>query len=186
MNHLIKGILTLTLIFSGISAFSQQTVSTPQFQREFLEYINLHRQKGCNCGATYMPPAPPLVWNNQLEIAAMDHAQDMADNNYFNHTSKDGRKMQDRIIAAGYTFKGFRSFMIGENIAEGQLSITQVMQGWFKSEGHCKNLMNPSFKEVGIALYNNYWVQDFGGREPFSPEVQKLIKSGKYHLVEKE
>jgi uncharacterized protein YkwD len=186
MKYLTKGILALSLLFSAMSAYCQQTVSTPQFRREFLEYINHTRQKGCNCGSTYMPPAPPLVWNDQLEFAAIGHAQDMADNNYFSHTSKDGRTMQDRIIKAGYAFQGFKSFMIGENIAEGQLSIAQVMQGWFKSEGHCRNLMNPGFKEVGIALYNNYWVQDFGGRESFSPEVQKLIKSGKYHLVEKE
>ena len=186
MKYLTKGILAFALLFSGISAYCQQTVSTAQFRSEFLEDINHTRQKGCNCGTTYMPPAPPLVWNNQLELAATGHAQDMADNNYFSHTSKDGRTMQDRIITSGYTFQGFKSFMIGENIAEGQQNIAQVMQGWFKSEGHCKNLMNPGFKEVGIALYNSYWVQDFGGRESFSPEVQKLIKSGKYHLVEKE
>jgi uncharacterized protein YkwD len=186
MKYLTKGILALSLLFSALTAYCQQTVSTPEFRRELLEYINHTRQKGCNCGINYMPPAPPLVWNDQLEFAAIAHAQDMADQNYFSHTSKDGRSMQDRIIKAGYTFQGFRSFMIGENIAEGQLSIAEVMRGWFKSEGHCKNLMNPGFKEVGIALYNNYWVQDFGGRESFSPEVQKLIKSGKYHLVEKE
>jgi uncharacterized protein YkwD len=39
------------------------------------------------------------------------------------------------------------------------------MAEWFKSEGHCHNLMNPAFKEVGIVQYNDYWVQDFGGRE---------------------
>jgi len=186
MKHLIKGVLALFILFGGINAYSQQNVSTPQFRREFLEYINHTRQKGCNCGVTYMPPAPPLVWNNQLENAAIGHARDMYDKNYFSHTSLDGRTMQDRIASAGYSFSGYKSFMIGENIAQGQLSIAGVMQGWFSSEGHCKNLMNPGFKEVGIALYNNCWVQDFGGREAFSPEVQKLIKSGKYHLIEKE
>jgi len=94
--------------------------------------------------------------------------------------------MQDRIVMAGYIFKGYRSFMVGENIAEGQMSIAQVMQGWIKSEGHCKNLMNPGFKEIGVAENNHYWVQDFGGRESFSAEQQRLIKSGKYRLIEKE
>ena len=86
----------------------------------------------------YMPPVPPLSWNKQLEIAAMGHAQDMAVKNYFNHTSLDGRTMGDRIASAGYAFKGFRTFMIGENIAQGQESIAEVMQGWFKSPGHCR------------------------------------------------
>ena len=94
--------------------------------------------------------------------------------------------MEDRIALAGYTFKGYRSFMIGENIAQGQQSIAEVMHGWFKSVGHCRNLMNPGFKEVGVAENNSYWVQDFGGREPFSAEQQKLIKSGRYRLIEKQ
>jgi uncharacterized protein YkwD len=100
MNRLIKGVFTLIILFLCISAYSQQTVNTPQFRREFLEYINHARQKGCNCGITYMPPAPPLAWNEQLEIAAMGHAQDMYNKNYFSHTSLDGRTMQDRIAAA--------------------------------------------------------------------------------------
>jgi uncharacterized protein YkwD len=185
MDHLKRALILLTL-FSFINVYSQQTESNPQFRREFLQNINHIRQKGCNCGATYMPPVPPLTWNDQLEIAAMGHARDMANHNYFSHTSKDGRSMEDRIVSAGYKFKGYKSFAIGENIAEGQLSIAEVMKGWFKSEGHCKNLMNPGFKEVGVALSNDYWVQDFGGRQSFSPEEQKLIKSGKYRLIEKE
>jgi len=60
-----------------------------------------------------------------------------------------------------------------------------VMQGWFHSPGHCKNLMNPAFKEIGIAENNTYWVQDFGGREEFSPEEQRMIKSGRYKLIER-
>jgi uncharacterized protein YkwD len=186
MKHLVKGIVTLIILFSGIRTYGQQTVSTAQFRREFLENINHARQKGCDCGTTYMPPAGPLIWNNNLEIAAIGHAQDMATQNYFSHTSKDGRNMEDRIALAGYTFKGYKSFNIGENIAQGQMSVAEVMQGWLKSPGHCKNLMNPAFKDVGVAVVNDYWVQDFGGREAFSAEVQKMIKSGKYRLIEKE
>ncbi len=185
MKNIFKGILTLLILLAFKNGYSQQTVSTPAFRREFLEDINHLRQQGCNCGGTFMPPAAPLVWNNTLEFAAIGHAGDMATRNYFSHTSKDGRTMEDRIVMAGYTFKGFKSFAIGENIAQGQLSIAEVMQGWIKSPGHCKNLMNPSFKEVGVAFNNNYWVQDFGMREPFSPEVQKMIESGKYKVVGK-
>jgi len=186
MKRSVKGIFILTLLLSCVAANSQQqTQSSARFRREFLDDINHLRKRGCTCGTTYMPPAPPLTWNDQLEIAAEGHAQDMFNQSYFSHTSKDGRSMEDRIVTAGYVFKGYRSFAIGENIAEGQMSIAQVMQGWIKSEGHCKNLMNPSFKEIGVAEYNHYWVQDFGGREPFSPEQQRLIKSGKYHLIQK-
>ena len=93
--------------------------------------------------------------------------------------------MEDRIVLAGYYFNGYKSFMVGENIAFGQGSISEVMNGWFKSEGHCMNLMNPDFKEVGVAEYNTYWVQDFGGRVPFSEEQQKLIKNGKIRIIQR-
>lgn len=131
-----------------------------------------------------MAPAPPLTWNDDLEIAAIKHAADMSKNGYFSHTSRDGRTSDRRMVNAGYTYKGYRSFAVGENIAQGQMSIAEVMAGWFKSPGHCKNLMNPEYKEVGIAKYNDYWVQDFGGRQPFSEEEQKLLKSGKAKLIQ--
>lgn len=184
MKNFIKTILILFTLVPGYSAHSQEPVSNGRFRREFLNAINRVRQQGCTCGTTYMPPAAPLVWNNQLEVAAIDHARDMAENNYFSHTSRDGRNMEDRIVFAGYVFKGYKSFMAGENIAQGQMSIAEVMQGWFKSPGHCKNLMNPGFKEVGVAENNTYWVQDFGGRQPFSAEEQRLIRSGRYRLIE--
>ena len=186
MKNFIKGFTMLIFLFGYTITHGQQSINNKQFKQEFLNNINRTREKGCNCGTTYMPPAQPLAWNNQLELAALGHAKDMNRKNYFSHTSKDGKSMQDRIVLAGYYFKGFRSFMVGENIAQGQQSISEVMQGWFKSEGHCKNLMNPGFKEVGVAETNYYWVQDFGGREPFSAEQQKLIKSGRYRLIEKE
>ena len=185
MRSLVKGGITAIILFTCFTANSQQIISTPQFRKEFLDNINYTRQKGCTCGIKYMRPVLPLIWNDNLEVAAMEHATDMYNRNYFSHDSKDGRSMEDRIVFAGYLFKGYKSFSIGENIAMGQQSIAEVMRGWFKSEGHCKNLMSPTFKEVGVAVNNAYWVQDFGGRESFSDEQQKLIKSGKYRLIEK-
>jgi len=178
MKKLILGGLFVAITFFGMIGHTQQTPGYTDFKHEFLNRINSVRAKGCNCGVTYMPPAPPLVWNDDLQKSAEGHAWDMSNNKYFSHTSKDGRNMEDRIVAAGYKFNGYKSFMIGENIAMGQESIPEVMAGWFKSEGHCKNLMNPGFKEVGVAENHLYWVQDFGGRESFSSSEQAMIKHG--------
>lgn len=123
-----------------------------------------------------MPPAPPLVWNDTLERSARNHARDMDLHNYFSHTGRDGKDIEDRIVLNGYKFKGYRSFAVGENIAYGQHSIAEVSDGWFQSPGHCENLMNPAFKEIGVAQSGLYWVQDFGGRIPFSPEELKQMK----------
>jgi uncharacterized protein YkwD len=181
---MIKSFLSTIYLVATLLICSEAYGQSQQFKSEFLARINQTRAKGCNCGDKYFPPAPALTWNDKLFDAATGHAKDMAKRNYFSHTSKDGRGMNDRIISAGYSFKGFKSFTIGENIAQGQQSIAEVMDGWFKSEGHCRNLMNPDFKEVGVAEYKTYWVQDFGGRTSFSAEQQKLIKSGKYKLIQ--
>jgi len=182
---IIGGILTALLL--GIVAFvkSQDLPASDRFKEEFLYRINKVRTVGCSCGKKYYPPAPPLTWNNTLETSAQGHAQDMNFHNYFSHTSKDGRTSEDRIVAAGYQFNGYRSFAIGENIAEGQQSIMEVNDGWFRSEGHCHNLMNPEFKEIGIARSGLYWVEDFGGRESFTPEEQKMMKQGGRMIIKK-
>jgi len=176
MKHLI---LALAIIFLFTQNVKSQPRADNKFKKEFLERINRTRLQGCNCGVTYMPPVPPLTWNDVLEKAAMGHAKDMANKNYFSHESKDGSSPYNRVENAGYRTNGYKSYTVGENIAQGQQSIAEVMAGWFKSEGHCRNLMNPGFKEVGVAEYDTYWVQEFGGREAFSEEQQRLIKSGR-------
>jgi uncharacterized protein YkwD len=180
-----KNIILLSALVLMLSSnvFSQSAGSN-KFKKEFLKAINKTRQQGCNCGTNYMPPAPPLVWNDELEKAAKGHAKDMASQRYFSHVSKDGRDAMTRAENAGYGHIGYKSFTVGENIAQGQPTIDEVMTGWFHSEGHCKNLMNPDFKEVGIWVTDTYWVQDFGGREEFSAEMKRMIKSGKARIIQ--
>jgi uncharacterized protein YkwD len=55
---------------------------------------------------------------------------------------------------------------VGENIAYGPTTATDAVQGWLDSPGHCKNLMNPRFTEMGVAFAAGhaerralYWVQ---------------------------
>ncbi len=132
--------------------------------QQVLQLVNAARAQARNCGATSFAAAPALTLNAQLAQAAQGHASDMATQNYFSHTSKDGRTFVQRIAATGYAFR-----TIGENIAAGQSTPQQVVAGWLQSEGHCRNIMNPSFRELGVGYatggsYGYYWVQDFGAR----------------------
>jgi uncharacterized protein YkwD len=87
----------------------------------------------------------------------------MATKNYFSHISADGRTLADRINATGYAWSS-----IGENIAAGYSTVDSVMNGWMSSDGHCANIMNASFTEVGLACvpgtagssYGTYWTMD--------------------------
>ena len=124
-----------------------------------LKLVNDVRQSGCNCGSTAMPPVAPVTWNALLAKAAYDHSADMQAKDYFDHTGLDGSTPGTRITNAGYTWKTY-----GENIASGYTSETAVINGWLTSEGHCLNIMNANFKEMGAGRAGNYWTQEFGTR----------------------
>jgi uncharacterized protein YkwD len=128
--------------------------------------VNQRRAAGATCGGTTYAPAPALTMNAALRTAARDHSVDMATHNYFSHTSYDGRTFSQRLSSAGYT--GASPW--GENIAAGQASPAAVVNGWMGSAGHCANIMNPSFRAIGVGYayraasnYGHYWTQDFGG-----------------------
>lgn len=161
--------LAILLIFFATYALGQSSlhISEQHFKDQMMNGINARRANGCQCGNTLMKPVSPLTWNVQLAYAAREHARDMYGKNYFSHQSKDGRTLHDRLLKAGYQDKGYQSYAIGENIAFNQQTIDEVLNGWFKSKEHCKNLMNPAFTEIGVAEYQKYWVQDFGGRVKF-------------------
>lgn len=124
-----------------------------------LQLINDGRSLARSCGTTSFAAADPLTQDSQLITAARDHSQDMAQHNFFSHTGSDGSSIGQRVTATGY---GWRT--VGENIAAGQTSVQQAIDGWFASPGHCSNLMNPAFTEVAVSCvedsgadYTFYW-----------------------------
>jgi uncharacterized protein YkwD len=83
---------------------------------------------------------------------------------FFDHRDPRGEGPKERIDAQGYQGRAW-----GENIAAGQRSPESVMRAWMRSPGHCKNILNPLFNELGVGLilnaegpYRTYWVQNFG------------------------
>lgn len=124
-----------------------------------LQLVNDARKKGCNCGSTYYASTTALTWNDQLEKAAYDHSKDMSQNKYFSHTGSDGSESGERISNAGYAWKWY-----GENIAAGYPTESEVVAGWLSSPGHCANIMNKNYKEMGVAKVGDYWTQDFGSK----------------------
>lgn len=123
---------------------------------EALQMVNQQRQQGCRCGNQNMPPVPPLSRNNVLVITADEHAKDMEQMNRMQHTGSDGSDSGTRLTRNGYRWRA-----VGENIARGQTSISQVVNGWFDSPGHCRNLMSANFTEFGMARSGLYWAQVF-------------------------
>ena len=149
---------------TAVGDFSCGLNGAAGIEAEVLQRVNALRAAGAVCGATPYAATGPLAWNAALLLAAKGHSADMAQKNYFSHTSQDGRNAGQRVTAAGYTWSSY-----GENIAAGQGSVEQVMTGWANSPGHCQNLMNPSFKDVAVACVRNdaadyrlYWTMNLG------------------------
>ena len=130
-----------------------------------LELINQARATPRRCGNEMFAAAPPVRWNESLAVSSQRHSDDMARYNFFDHVSaRDGSHSWDRVERAGYKYR-----TTGENIAAGYNSADAAVEGWIKSPGHCANLMNPEFTEMGAALAVNrrskmgmYWTQEFG------------------------
>ena len=128
-----------------------------------LELVNGVRAHGTRCGERLFAPAPPLALSGTLANVAFGHAVDMAEHDYFEHRDLNGQSPADRVRAVGY-----REKLVGENIAYGPKSVEEVVQGWLDSPGHCENIMDPRFAEMGIAFeagrsgrHGLYWVQVF-------------------------
>lgn len=150
---------------SGTSNYTVSITSTGQItsgqengsiETAFLTLVNIERTSlGKN----------PLTTNSALNNAAYLHSKDMGDNNYFSHTSLDGRTPDQRIAAAGYT----NYYSLGENIAYayGTPNATQVFTMWKNSPGHYANMMG-DFKDAGLGVYTirgyTYYTLDLGIR----------------------
>jgi uncharacterized protein YkwD len=122
-----------------------------------LRLVNDARKKGCDCGGTKMPAVPALTWNDVLAKVAAAHSRDMNTKNYFSHTNSKGDNAGDRLKAAGYLWGAY-----GENIAYNNGDEQAVMEGWLESPSHCRTLMSPLYKEIGVGRDGAYWTQDFG------------------------
>jgi uncharacterized protein YkwD len=139
---------------------------TRAVSKALLAQVNAARAKPRMCGGQRFSAARPLSWNPALGAAAQGHSKAMAYGNYFAHRDPDGDMPADRARAAGY-----RGRQIGENIAAGQSSPNKAMAGWLASPGHCANLMNPMFTQVGAAYAADarsdegvYWTMLFGAQ----------------------
>jgi uncharacterized protein YkwD len=140
-------------------------VLSDQWLEQVRVLSNQARAKGWDCAALRFggSAAGPLARNFALERAARATAVAMALGDFFAHESAlDQSSPDERISAAGYRWSN-----VAENLALGHTSSEMVVDGWLRSPGHCKNLMNPVFTEIGVAAVQAsngrwYWVQEFG------------------------
>jgi uncharacterized YkwD family protein len=127
--------------YSGLSADESEVV----------RLVNIEREKA---------GLKPLKASSQLSKVARMKSKDMAENNYFSHTSPTYGSPFDMMRQFGINYR-----TAGENIAKGYLSPASVMNGWMNSSGHRANILNPNFGTIGVGAYKVgstiYWTQMF-------------------------
>lgn len=139
--------------------FTRETAGLRDLERVragILAEVNAQRKKA---------GVPPLGANALLDRAAQRHAEDMLARGYFAHESPARKTVRERAREAGYDWRA-----VGENIAEGQFTVDEVMRTWMDSPGHRRNILDPDFRELGVGLalgrsgsgYRVLWAQAFG------------------------
>jgi uncharacterized protein YkwD len=155
--------LALALAASLASADSASPGPARRVSARVLKLVNAARTHGRRCGHEYFPAVKPVRLSSTLERAAREHVRDMADHDFFEHEGSDGSSPTERLARTGYRWR-----LTGENIAYGPTSAEEVVSGWLGSPGHCENIMEPRFTEMGVAFAIGwtrgnpvYWDQTF-------------------------
>ena len=168
----IKFITTKVVKDAMVRLFQKNAVVSASTKQLVINSVNIERQKA---------GLPPLQENPLLNAAAAKHAEDMWKRKYFAHTTPDGVTYVQRIRNTNYLTAAKDQcrcvrylnctcspvFAVGENIAQGQFTVSQVMSDWMNSPAHRKNILSPEFDEIGIGLFGTNWVQNFGHVEFF-------------------
>ena len=121
---------------------------------------------------------PALSENSDLQQAALGHNNDMVARDYFEHTDPSGGTPLSRIEATGYIANNNISYLVGENIAWGTLSLSTpaaIVNAWVNSPDHLANILDATYTDTGLAVnpqapaslaqgqQGAIYTEDFGG-----------------------
>jgi uncharacterized protein YkwD len=146
--------VSFAVFLSGCGTVQYVSSATETDEHASVEHImkplNDARTKGRMCGSVYFKSAQPVRWNEKLAQAALNHSLDMAKNGFMSHKGSDGSRTDERLAQVEYHWSAY-----GENVGQGYKTAGEAMDAWLKSEMHCKNIMDPDFKEAGAASARN-------------------------------
>ena len=164
---LLATLLIATPVFSddGDGASGILATGNESFEKEVIRLVN---QERISRGIT------PLAYSESLTTAARSHNEDMITNNFFDHQGSDGSSPADRACANGFLPYPWEACYVGENIAAGYYTPADVMTAWMNSAGHRDNILNSSYREIGVGhnvggAYGNYWNMDLGSEPNVLP-----------------
>lgn len=111
---------------------------------------------------------PMLRYSDTLSEAANTRAREIQ--TYFSHTRPNGTSCFTAVTEMGIRYR-----YVGENIAYGQRSPEEVMNGWMNSSGHRANILSPNFEYMGIGVAKRngvyYWTQFFAAADGLTGDI---------------
>lgn len=140
--------------------------------KKVIELTNIEREK---VGLS------PVIENEALNKAAQAKAANMFEENYWAHFAPSGKSPWDFILGAGYKFT-----FAGENLAKNFSEDTDVVEAWMASPSHRENLLNPKYRDIGIAVVEGVLngqkttlvVQEFGNTSALAAATPQVSVSG--------
>jgi uncharacterized protein YkwD len=165
----LRALVASVMWLAGVATAGQPNVGAlepciddAQMQKA-VEQINALRRQAAPCASTHAA-MQRLTWEAKLAVSAHEQATDLALQDRLSHTDSRNRGLGVRLRSVGYASAG-----AGENLAAGQSDIEDTLQAWLASPSHCANLMQPEYRDVGLACvqrrgsrYERFWVAHFG------------------------
>lgn len=139
-----------------LSARAEAYRDLGDMRRRMLDRVNAERRRHS---------LPVLAPNATLDRVAQTYADDMLKRSHYGHVDPEGLTVRERAYAGGYDLR-----FIAENLAAGQPTVDEAVNGWMKSEKHRDNILSRIYMEAGFGLaigrnrrgYQIIWVQVFG------------------------
>jgi len=130
-------ILILVNSFGGIFGIDQAQASTITPTN----IINLTNRERTAAGLN------SLKTNSKLSSAALAKANNMFEEQYWDHFGPNGETPWQFIRGAGYYY-----VYAGENLAKGFSTAEGVHEAWMASTSHRENIMSGKYKDIGVAV----------------------------------
>lgn len=134
----------------GNNASIEGNTAAISYEQQVVNIVNEERAKA---------GLPALTVQTNLTFAAEVRARELEQ--LFAHTRPDGRSCFTVLNDMGIPYR-----LVGENIAYGYTTPSNVMEGWMNSPGHRANIMNAGYKNIGVGFWQDeygrqYWAQIF-------------------------
>jgi uncharacterized protein YkwD len=109
----------------------------------------------------------PLVVSDQLEAAAVAHSREMLDRGFFAHDTPGGASFVERIRSF-YKPSGYSSWSAGENLvySSAAMDANTAVRAWMESPPHRQNMLDPTWREIGIGSLHAAWAGGTFGGDP--------------------